>query len=333
MQQELRLATFNVCNLALPGMKYYDDQEPYTLAEYEAKTGWIARQLDLLDADVIAFQEIFSQAALKHALAKTEKYQDAHHFGFDADPLAAPKPGLALVSRLQPVGGACSHTVLPRGLSIALPGVEQALTAFTRPVLQVSLALSRQRMLHVYVCHLKSKRPDYRNESNDGDPYQHGIANLRSLVRRGADALGLRYLVSDQMRDSETPVVVMGDFNDIVGAVTTQLVMGCGLDLGGGLRERLFDSYRIQSRRDPLRDVGYTHVHDACHETVDHILVSEQFNPASASAIGEVLELSYLNDHLALQAPEASDHGLVLARIRLFEEQTVAASFELPPAI
>ena len=62
MQQELRFATFNVCNLALPGMKYYDDQEPCTAAEYEAKTTWIAQQIDRLDADVIGFQEIFSQA-------------------------------------------------------------------------------------------------------------------------------------------------------------------------------------------------------------------------------------------------------------------------------
>ncbi|WP_307719425.1 hypothetical protein [Massilia cavernae] len=30
--------------------------------------------------------------------------------------------------------------------------------------------------------------------------------------------------------------------------------------------------------------------------------------------------MNYLNDHLVLELPEASDHGQVLARIRLFDE-------------
>ena len=58
MQQELRFATFNVCNLALPGMKYYEDQIPYSAEEYDAKISWIAQQLDRLDADVLSLIHI-----------------------------------------------------------------------------------------------------------------------------------------------------------------------------------------------------------------------------------------------------------------------------------
>jgi hypothetical protein len=46
--------------------------------------------------------------------------------------------------------------------------------------------------------------------------------------------------------------------------------------------------------------------------------VSEEFNPASRHAIGEVLDVSYLNDHLLQDRPEASDHGQVVARLRLY---------------
>ena len=67
MQQEIRFATFNVCNLAPPGVKLYDNLEPLTPEGYDAKANWIAQQLDQLDADVIGFQEIFSQAALRLA--------------------------------------------------------------------------------------------------------------------------------------------------------------------------------------------------------------------------------------------------------------------------
>ena len=69
MQQEIRFATFNVCNLSQPGAKLYDNLPPLTPAEYEAKVAWTAQQLDQLDADVIGLQEIFSMEALRDVLA------------------------------------------------------------------------------------------------------------------------------------------------------------------------------------------------------------------------------------------------------------------------
>jgi predicted extracellular nuclease len=69
MQQEIRFATFNVCNLAPPGVKLYDNLDPTTSEEYEAKLAWTAHQIDMLAADVIGFQEVFSQAALAEAVA------------------------------------------------------------------------------------------------------------------------------------------------------------------------------------------------------------------------------------------------------------------------
>lgn len=321
MQQELRFATFNVCNLALPGTKYYDDQEPYTAAEYDAKTTWIARQIDQLDADVIGFQEIFSQAALRNVLAKSQKYQRAHHIGFDPQTQAHQTPSVALISRLpilEGTAGVTLHTVLPHHLSIPLPGVDEPLTSFTRPVLHARLMMPADRIVNVFVCHLKSKRPDYRNGDNATDPDQVSMAILRSLIRRSTDAMGLRSLLTDCMLGNRGPIVVMGDFNDVADAVSTQLVMGAG-DCGkNSLDDRLFDSNRVQSCKS-LHDVGYSHVHEDTHETVDHVLVSREFNPESSFAIGEVLQVIHINDHVELKLPEATDHGLVLVRIKLRE--------------
>ena len=55
MQQEIRFATFNTYNLAPPGMRCYENLEPCTVEEYEAKLDWTAHQVDLLNADVIGF--------------------------------------------------------------------------------------------------------------------------------------------------------------------------------------------------------------------------------------------------------------------------------------
>src|SRR5882757_4247556 len=123
MQQEIRFATFDVCNLALPGMKFYEDQIPYSSEDYDVKITWIAEQLDRLDADVIGMQEIFSQAALKDVLAKTQKYRQALHIGFDPEPLADHlTPSVALISRFPVAAGATTFHRLPNNLAVALPG-------------------------------------------------------------------------------------------------------------------------------------------------------------------------------------------------------------------
>jgi endonuclease/exonuclease/phosphatase family metal-dependent hydrolase len=117
-------------------------------------------------------------------------------------------------------------------------------------------------------------------------------------------------------RENKRAQVVLGDFNDVADAVTTTIVMGVGTPMTG----RLFDACQLQRRQDGVRHVGFSMLHEGNYSTIDHVLVSEHFNPALPSAIGEVVDVVYLNDHLVLGLPEASDHGQVLARLRLFDE-------------
>lgn len=315
MQQEIRFATFNVFNLAPPGAKLYDNLLPSTPEEYEAKLDWTARQIDLLDADVIGFQEIFSQAALRAALARTRRYRDAVHVGFDPDPGAERlTPSVALVSRLPLAAPGVAHQQFPQG--VAMPEGSRDGERFSRAVIHAAVAASPDCVIDVVVIHLKSKRPDYRNGDSGEDPQLYALACLRSLLRRGTEAVALRVLLSQLAKENRRPRVVLGDFNDTADAVTTTIVMGNGNVLG----ERLFDAYQLQQRQDHLRHVGFSIMHDSHYTTIDHILVSEEFNAALPNAIGEVVDVVYLNDHLVLELPEASDHGQVLARIRLFDE-------------
>ncbi|QBE64547.1 endonuclease/exonuclease/phosphatase family protein [Pseudoduganella lutea] len=373
MQEEIRFATFNVCNLAPPGVKLYDNLEPLTLDAYEAKANWIAQQLDQLDADVIGFQEIFSQAALRDVLSRTRRYRDALHAGFDPDPNAQRlTPNVAIVSRLPFAAPPSVHASFPADVPCDSGSPES--DRFARAPLHVQVVLPGERIVDVVVVHLKSRRPDYRNGDSGEDPLHYAMASLRSLVWRGTEAVALRVLLSKMMREGRRPCVVLGDFNDTADAVTTTIVLGTGgtrnlagkvdsrdlagkvdsRDLAGkadtrGLagndstramagdggsrgtdgqgghgvqaeerRGRLYDSNQIQLRQDHLRHVGYTSIHEGHYSTIDHVLVSEEFNRNSPRAIGEVVDVSYFNDHLRLERPEASDHGQVLVRMRLF---------------
>lgn len=324
MQQEIRFATFNVCNLAPPGMKYYERMEPYTPAEYKEKVVWTARQLDQMDADVIGFQEIFSQATLKDVLAQTRRYQHAHHVGFDPAPDAERlTPSVALVSRLPIVGEARAIRDLPADLCDVLPHGGKPMVRFTRPVLHAVVQLSDEVTANVFVLHLKSKLPDFVTGEQENN-YQHfGMAKLRSLIRRGTEALGVRLVIADTMQNSRLPAIVMGDFNDVLMATTTQLVMGEGQRVQDGGGGRLFDAHRIQRKVSRGRDVSFTDIYDGRHETIDHILLSEEFHFDSPKALGAVEEVLYFNDHVAQALPHASDHGQVVARIRLHGESGV----------
>ncbi len=328
MQQEIRFATFNVCNLSQPGAKLYDNLAPLTEAEYEAKVAWTAQQLDQLDADVIGLQEIFSLAALRDVLAHSVRYRDATLAGFDAPPdpatgLPRVTPELALISRLPLAGQAQAYIMFPNG--VALPDGHRDADRFARAPLHVQVVLPDERLVDVIVVHLKSKRPDYRSGDTGDDPMLHAQANLRSLIRRGTEAVALRALLSEMDKGPRRARVVLGDFNDTVDAVTTHIVMGAGAacEPGEELHGQLFDSRQIQAGRERRRDSGYTIAHDGRHATIDHVLVSEEFHPASRHAIGEVAQVSYFNEHLAQATPAASDHGQVLVTLRLYPATAV----------
>ena len=315
MQQEIRFATFNVCNLAPPGVKLYDNLLPTTPEEYEAKLNWTAHQVDLLDADVIGFQEIFSQATLKEVLARTRRYREAFHAGFDPDPAAMRlTPSVALVSRLPLAAPPAPLAEFPRGIELP-PGSRDA-ARFTRAPLHAVVQVSPDVTVDVVVVHLKSRRPDYRTGDTGEDPALYALACLRSLIRRGTEAAALRVLLTEMGRANRRPRVVLGDFNDVADSVTTSIVLGAGTPMG----DRLYDASQVQRRVDHARHLGFSSVHEGHYSTIDHILVSEEFNAALPNAIGEVLDVLYLNDHLDLELPEASDHGQVLARIRLYDE-------------
>lgn len=313
MQQELRFATFNVCNLAPPGQRVYDNLAPSTEEEYAAKIAWTAAQVDALDADVIGFQEIFSQAALKEVLARTERFRDAFHVGFDPDPaLEKLTPSVALVSRLPLVGNGIQYARFPDG--ITLPLGHRDPDRFARPVVHAVIQATPSVAIDVIVVHLKSRRPEFRSDDTGEDEQAYAMATLRSLVRRGTEAVALRVLLSQMVKEYRRPRVVLGDFNDVVDSVTTSIVLGGGAPLG----DRMHDAFMIHNGDRRGTSADFSLLHEGRHSTIDHILVSDEFHPASGKAIGEVCAVRYFNEHLTQGVPQASDHGQVLAQLRLY---------------
>ena len=113
-------------------------------------------------------------------------------------------------------------------------------------------------------------------------------------------------------------MVVLGDLNDgqhsnTLNIVTSQPRYLTGLSKGGGDID-LYAGQTLQQYRSE-RDVYYTHVFNGTRESLDHILVSEEFYDNSRDRIWAFDGMEVYNDHLNREEHAkddgANDHGIV----------------------
>lgn len=336
--EALVLATCNVLNLANPGRVFYANQDPYSASEFERKIAWLGDRFKTLNADVIAVQEVWDEAALKAAVHRSHlQYSTVvapgaenaavanTSAGTGAQGGAQGTPRVGIVTRLK-VLGQTSFTDFPPHAQVDVPEVGPY-RKFDRPPLLLRLETRHGRVLNFLTTHLKSKRPKFlQNASGDyledrEDPRVLSRAQLRSLVMRGAEAVALRDVVIQLLKDSKEPLVVMGDFNDGPHSVTTQLVAASSeVAYDKATRDfALFNAYELQTEASLKKDLAYSHVFQGYPEVLDQILVSEEFVPGAKFAIGDVRRVDYFNDHLHEGRDRCkSDHGFGKALIRFF---------------
>ena len=205
----LLLATCNVLNLASPGRLFYANQDVYSADEYARKIDWLGAQIRRLNADVIAFQEVWDGTALRDALAAS---------GLLYPHLAAPgaeqgetgTPRVAIASRW-PVRELTSHAASAAAQSVAVPEIGEIKT-FERPILEALIETPGERgTMRVLVAHLKSKLPKFLHdaagealEDRDAAAIQ-ARALLRSLTQRAAEAVALRVLMHSRLARARAP--------------------------------------------------------------------------------------------------------------------------------
>lgn len=183
--------------------------------------------------------------------------------------------------------------------------------------------------ISVYVAHLKSKRPTeidregwYRNDDAYYKPHGEGLGAALATIRRTAEAAALRMILVDQIKGNDHPVILMGDLNDGVGSNTLNILSGQPNYLAsplsqGGSDTDLYSLGQLQSLRS-LHDVYYTHIHQGSHESLDHILVSQERYDQSRKRQWSFVGLELVNDHLSRDDHKdsgTSDHAVVRAEL------------------
>ena len=329
MPKELKIATMNLHNLQLAGKTTYGSSV-VTQKTYDGKINWVASMITKLDADVIGFQELWHPDALTDAFQRANLLDDYE--------LVSKKQGHAIMVAMavrKPLE--VIHTKweseMPDELILEKKkkayagepeyGIDVSIKKFSRPILRVNIKVDGSENVIAYVAHLKSKLPMkiYRESYYaQVKPHVQCLGSALSTIRRAAEAAGLRILLNKTMKGTDHPVVVMGDLNDSQMSVTTSIITedpGYRKYLtsrtGNRSDKGLYSVATLQELRS-LRDVYYTYIHDGFRESLDHILVSEQFYDFSKKRVWSFKETRIFNDHIDDKKGKgyASDHGIVL---------------------
>jgi len=349
--RDLSFATINLLNLQVPGGITYDTDPhipdtPEGQAEYRMRLVWLAARLREIEAEVIAFQELWSARALRDLFEEARLLDRYDLVARDAPGRGRPQVALAVrrdrhgESQLLP--GAEWIADFPADFTFdglrETQGAQEEITVtigqFSRPVLRARIQSEGTSPtpppVTIYVAHLKSKGP---NRLSFARPLPVALARYAELtraatshIRRVMEAAALRALLDETMtsveEDELSPTVVMGDLNDDSLSVTTELITGAppyrlsSKSRAGGTSDKgLYTVERLQQYRS-LRHVYYTHIFENKRESLDHILVSEEFYDHSRKRRWSFRDMEVVNDHLnreSHQAIGATDHGIVRA--------------------
>lgn len=304
----------------------------------------------------------------RRAIYRNLRYRE---YGSDAELLFAPnmhsreedgrrRPGVALLSRFPVI----EHEVIQdltdnaletsfRDLAGGVAG-EWRLANLSRPILRAVLDVEG-REIAVFNTHLKSKHGEHEIEADGSrpaedllnyDPAARAMGSLRAALRRMGEAMVLRKLILAELAQ-DRPVIVLGDMNDSVNSVSSEILSGEhpfknyswmrrhdakqehdrytreeNTAIQASVRAAMLESAERIFVRQAQRDMIYTAAFNGVYESIDLILLSRHFQADHSDQIGQLEYLVCLNDHLTdgsfNEAPYnklASDHGQLIATI------------------
>ncbi len=214
------IASFNVKNLIEANQEYYRFEE-YTPEEYAWKRAWLADQLLTMNADVVCFQEIFTEDALRDLVIETDElgqaandavipdrskryarkaifrklaYEPYTEAGlafapnsFDGGP-GQRRPGVAVLSRYGFVGQPEIIQDLPEPLDVPFSDLDGSdggsyqIKRLSRPILKVRIPVG-DKVITVFNCHLKSKLGELPKPKGAAFPPAADLVNYDAATR------------------------------------------------------------------------------------------------------------------------------------------------------
>ncbi len=201
-----------------------------------------------------------------------------------------------------------------------------------RGALKVTVVLAPGLLINVLCTHLKSKLVTYaggRRYPLDED--ERARETGAALVRRTAEAVGLRVYLNHLLTNNNDPLILMGDLNDEPEAATTQIMLGPE-DRSLTQRDK-FDDIRLYNLAEYIAPARrYSRLYHKSRELIDHILVSHElvFRRRQVDCYVEPIESIDQGTESRREAV-FPDHAPVFARFEIPEPSATGSPIPTPP--
>jgi endonuclease/exonuclease/phosphatase family metal-dependent hydrolase len=282
-----KATTWNVENLFRPNaVAPAADQQ-----RYQQKIGLLATTITNLDPDVVALQEVGGFEPLHDLQQQLPKYPHAHVSSFPDD-------------RGIRVAFLSKHAIVtpedivdfPPGPALQINGLTAAgsvvpITRMGRGALRIRVNVAGVTV-DLVTTHLKSKLLTFPRPAG-GSPFVPRDENERAqvariaLMRRSAEAVTVRMRANALLvGNATTPLIVLGDFNDVPEAQTSLLLNGpTGSELGtsGFSRPDQGDDTRLFNVAAAIAEARrFSRIHRGRKELLDQIFASEELFPVNS---------------------------------------------------
>ncbi|SON52513.1 endonuclease/exonuclease/phosphatase family protein [Vibrio tapetis] len=320
----IRIATFNLLNYIAPPDAYYDFINIYSEQEWQGKEQWMLGALTEANADVIAFQEVFSPKELQALCARAGyRFFSVCDLPQQESDYVYSKPVVALASKW-PISNAKSvsskhATKMPKSFQ------------FSRRPLHAQVQMPQFGLTDFYVVHLKSQRStDTQDDEQYSQQNRHVYGQWLSSFQRHEEADALKQIMRANKRMNARPAIVLGDFNqrltsdslhDLVDPMPTdamRLKQKTDLFLSDSwdIYIRSFHAFTGEGEAN-AQDLKSTPIRPASHywgetgSVLDYILMSQEFDHVSQHQTID----KHLVEPIFSRDRYATDHGIVVISI------------------
>jgi predicted extracellular nuclease len=319
MTTNFTVMTWNVENLFPAG----HDPGPETPAILDQKLANIAGViLNDIQPDVIGMQEVGSAAPF-HALQQRLAGHYPHaQLAMHPDPRGI---RVGFLSRF-PLEEVDELFDLPAG---ALRGIVdsqgQAIAHMGRGALKVTVEPVPGQRINLVTAHLKSKLITYppdpqrphviRRSPRDED--ERAREEGSAVIKRTVEAVALRVFANALVTQNQQPLILLGDFNDVPNAATTQILRGTE-DLSLVRRDKGDDTRLYNLAAEIPAERRFSRIYNKQKELIDHILVSYELMRLPHQADSHVQHVESIDNQLGPRRQAVfPDHAAVYARFEL----------------
>ena len=329
---KIRLGTFNLFQFAEPPYLWYTRKGKFNARQWIEKTAWIKNQILHMDCDIIGFQEVFSQEALKMLVKElgfnyfstvdTAKLSGSNKMKYVSTTVA-------LASKY-PISNI--ETVAVHLPSIQMHQLKEPFY-FSRVPIKATITLADDTELLIYVCHLKSNR---LNEFEYVFKQAHTLVHKKELISKAlegkySNALRQRLceassLFFDINNEKEKPSILLCDLNDKEFSLTIDALSNPTYhdgtseenlilyDANYEYKESIYNPHpeaKKAKRKATSYFLGRGNV-------LDYIFISNHFYKKNINKVGHVTNYSILDEHLQKNKNGSlltSDHAQVVCEL------------------